>query len=305
MAQYVVRRLIQAVIVLLVVSSLLFFLLRLSGDPVKLMLGTSATPEQIKSVRESMGLDDPVLIQYLRFIGGVARLQFGDSLVARRDALGMVWDALPNTLLLSATGLFIGFAVAFPAGIYSALNRGRLSSYVVMLSTLLGQSMPSFWLGIMLILVFAVLLHWLPSFGSGTAQHLVLPAVTLSAPIMARHARLIRSGLLEVIHQDYVRTARAKGLRERVVIARHALLNALIPVVTVLAVDMSFLINGAVILETVFAWPGIGRQMIQAVSARDYPVVQATVFVVAVLVLAINFGLDFVYRRLDPRIRIA
>lgn len=303
-AAFLLRRALQAVGVLLAISTILFFLLRLSGDPAALLLGPDATPRQVAQLRSAMGLDEPLIVQYVRFTWGVMRLQFGDSLVAQRDALGMVWDALPNTLLLGGAGLALGLLVAVPLGIYSALRRGSVSSVVAMLLAVVGQSMPSFWLAIMLVLIFAVYLRWLPSFGTGTIRHLVLPAVTLSAFVMARHARLIRSGLLEVLGEDYIRTARAKGVPARLVVTRHALRNALIPVVTVLAIDISLLVSGTVVIETVFSWPGMGRQMINAVGSRDYPVVQATVFVVALLVLAINFGVDLLYRYLDPRIRI-
>lgn len=304
MGRFVVRRAIQAVLVLIGISTILFFLLRLSGDPAALLVGENATPEQVAAIRRSLGLDDPLPVQYARFMAGVAQLQFGESLVTKRDALKMVWDALPNTLVLASTALVLGLAVAFPVGIYAALKRGTVGSFLAMLVALLGQSMPSFWLGIMLILIFAVQLRWLPSFGTGTIRHLILPAVTLSAFVMARHARLMRSGMLEVLSQDYIRTANAKGASPRLVILRHALKNTLIPVVTVLAVDLSFLVGGAVIIETVFAWPGMGRQMVQAVAGRDYPVVQATVFVVALLVVGINLLLDVVYGWLDPRIKV-
>lgn len=304
MGRFIVRRAIQAVLVLIGITTILFFLLRLSGDPAALLVGENATPEQVAAVRQSLGLDDPLPVQYVRYMTGVAQLHFGDSLVTKRDALKMVWDALPSTLLLAFSALVLGLLIAFPVGIYAALKRGTAGSFFAMLVALLGQSMPSFWLGIMLILIFAVQLRWLPSFGTGTFRHLILPAVTLSAFIMARHARLIRSGMLEVLGQDYIRTANAKGAPPKLVILRHALKNTLIPVVTVLAVDMSFLVGGAVIIETVFAWPGMGRQMVQAVAGRDYPVVQATVFVVALLVVGINLALDVVYSYLDPRIKI-
>lgn len=326
MGRFIIRRLIQAVIVLVGCTTALFFLLRVSGDPVALLVGENATPEQVEQMRDAMGLNDPIFIQYGRFMGNIVTFGqltcrdvtrpngevqrvcpqsgFGDSLVTKRDSLRMVWDALPNTLVLSVVALALGLLVAFPVGIYTALNRNSFGAFFASLFALVGQSMPSFWLGIMLILIFAVQLRWLPSFGTGTWQHLVLPAVTLSAFIMARHSRLIRSGMLEVLNQDYIRTARAKGVSNTNVITRHALKNTLIPIVTVLALDVSFLISGAVIIETVFSWPGMGRQLITAVNGRDYPVVQATVFVIALVVVLANFLVDVVYGWLDPRISL-
>lgn len=304
MARFIIRRFIQAFIVIVGTVSLLFFLMRISGDPVALLVGENATPEQVEQMRDAMGLNDPMPVQYGRFLSKAFTLDFEKSLVTKRDALKMVWDALPNTLILSAGALVLGFLVAFPVGIYSALRRTSVGAFFAMIFALIGQSMPSFWLGIMLILIFAVQFRMLPSFGTGTIQHLILPTVTLSAFIMARHSRLIRSGLLEVMSQDYIRTARAKGVPARQVITRHALKNTLIPVITVLGLDVSFLISGSIVIETVFSWPGMGRQLIQAVSGRDYPVVQATVFVVAVVVVTTNFFIDILYGWLDPRISL-
>jgi ABC-type dipeptide/oligopeptide/nickel transport system permease component len=328
MGRFIARRLIQAVFVLVGISTALFFLLRVSGDPVALLVGENATPQQVEMMREALGLNEPIFIQYAKFMGGIVSngqlncvdrrdgqgqvvgrqcqsSAFGDSLVTKRDSLKMVWDALPNTIVLSFAALIIGLVVAFPVGIYAALNRNTFGAFFASLFALVGQSMPSFWLGIMLILIFAVQLRWLPSFGTGTIQHLILPAVTLSAFIMARHSRLIRSGMLEVLNQDYIRTARAKGVSGRHVITRHAMKNTLIPIVTVLGLDISFLISGAIIIETVFSWPGMGRQLIQAVNGRDYPVVQATVFVIAAVVVVTNLLVDIIYGWLDPRISIS
>jgi ABC-type dipeptide/oligopeptide/nickel transport system permease component len=300
--RYVLGRLVQLLLVVVGVSTLLFFLLRLSGDPVAVLAGPNATPEMREQMRQELGFNDPLAAQYLRFMAGAAHLDFGLSLKFRTQAMGEVVQRLPATLELTVTAMLLAIVVAIPAGMYSAVWRGRLFGRAVMLTALLAQAMPSFWLGAVLILVFSVRLGWLPSFGGGTLPHLVLPGVTLSAFFMAKLARLTRSGMLEIMHHEYVMTARSKGLTEFLVLRRHVLRNMLIPLITVVALDIGFLMGGAVIVESVFAWPGIGRQLVDAVFARDYPVVQATVFVVATVVVLINLGMDVVYRWLDPRV---
>jgi ABC-type dipeptide/oligopeptide/nickel transport system permease component len=302
MSRYLLGRLVELILVLFGVSTLLFFLLRLSGDPVVILAGPNATPEMRDQMRQELGFNDPLATQYLRFLQGATRLDFGQSLRFRSPAMSEIFQRLPATLELTVAAMLLTVIVAVPAGMYAALWRGRLSGTAVMLTALVGQAMPSFWLGAVLILIFSVRLGWLPSFGSGTPLHVVLPAVTLSAFFMAKLARLTRSGMLEIMHHDYVVTARGKGLSEFLVLRRHILRNMLIPLITVLGLDVGFLMGGAVIVESVFAWPGIGRQLVDAVFTRDYPIVQATVFVVAAMVVLINLAVDIAYRWLDPRV---
>jgi peptide/nickel transport system permease protein len=301
---FLLRRLVRLVLVLLAIATLLFFMLRLSGDPAAVIAGPNASPETIASISHAMGFDRPLLIQYTSFIGDVALLRFGDSLMSRREAMGLVLERLPATVTLVLAGFALALVVGLPIGILAGARRNSAGAFAALTVALLGQSIPVFWLGILLILVFAVNLHWLPSVGGGDVQHLVLPSVTLALLLLAKIVRLVRSGLLDVLGQDYVRTARAKGLGQARVVLRHALRNALIPIVTVVGVDLGQSLGGAVITETIFSWPGVGRLMIQAVAGRDYPVVQATAFVVAVLVVGINFGVDLVYRVVDPRVRL-
>jgi peptide/nickel transport system permease protein len=304
MTAFLVRRLVRLVLVLLAISTLLFFMLRLSGDPAAVIAGPNATPQVIASISHSMGFDRPLYVQYFTFIGDVAALRFGDSLMSRREAMGLVLERLPATVTLVLTGFVVALVLGVPIGVLAGVRRTSPGAFAALALALLGQSIPVFWLGILLILVFAVNLHWLPSVGGGDVQHLVLPAVTLALLLLAKIVRLVRSGLLEVLGHDYVRTARAKGLGERRVVIRHALRNALIPIISVVGVDLGQSLGGAVITETIFSWPGVGRLMIQAVAGRDYPVVQATAFIVAVLVVVINFGVDLTYRLVDPRVRL-
>jgi ABC-type dipeptide/oligopeptide/nickel transport system permease component len=291
--------------VVLGVSILSFVFMHLSGDPVMLMLPPDATSKQIEDLRERMGFNDPLPLQYLRFASGAVRGDFGISLRHQQPAMGLVLERLPATLELAITGMGIALLVAVPFGILSAIRRGSALDYLVMGGALLGLSMPNFWVGIIGILIFSVKLRLLPTAGHGTWAQLVLPGLALGSYLMALIARLTRSGMLEVIRQDYVRTARAKGLREPLIIVRHALMNALIPLVTVVGLQMGELLGGTVIIETVFAWPGVGRLILQAVFQRDYPIVQAAVFTLAMIFVAANLFVDMAYRYLDPRIRHA
>jgi ABC-type dipeptide/oligopeptide/nickel transport system permease component len=305
MVGYLVRRLIQLVLVLLVVCSLLFFLLRVSGDPAAMVAGQNASPESIEAIRHSLGLDRPLWQQYLAFLQGVATLNLGDSITTRHGALDMVMQRVPATVALTLAAFGIALTIALPVGVVTAVRPRSALSNVATLVAFLGQSMPVFWLGLLLILVFAVDLHWLPSSGGGDLPHLLLPAICLALLPLAKVLRLTRSGMLEVLHQDYVRTARAKGMAEPRVLGQHAFRNMLIPIITVLGVDLAQLLGGAVVIETVFAWPGVGRLMVDSVSGRDYPVVQAAVLMIATLVVVLNLVVDLVYHVLDPRIRLA
>lgn len=304
MGSYLARRVLQLAVVLFGISTILFFVLRATGDPAAMLAGQNATPEAVAQIRRALGFDDPLPIQYARFMGDVVRLRFGDSITTKQDAMGMVAQRIPPTLLLTFAAFALASVVALPVGMYSALRPRTFGSGLATLGAFLGQSVPSFWLGIVLVLVFAVNLRWLPPFGAGEPRHLVLPAVTLAALPLAKLVRLTRSGMLDVLHQDYVRTAHAKGVPARLVLLRHCLRNMLIPIVTVIGVDLGQLLGGAVITETIFSWPGVGRLMVDSVSGRDFPVVQATVFVIAVLVVLINLVIDLLYRQLDPRVKL-
>jgi peptide/nickel transport system permease protein len=306
MLSYLVWRSLQSLLLLWLVTVVVFGLLHLTpGDPASLMLGEQATPEQIRDLRHALGLDEPLLGQYARFLNHAVRGDFGTSIRAQRPALEVVLERLPATLLLAAGAFVFAVSLGMPIGVLSAVKRLSLWDHGSMALALMGQSMPVFWLGLMLIIVFSVHLRWFPVSGAGGPQHLVLPAVTLGTFLIGLIIRLTRSSMLDVLGQDYVRTARAKGLAEPAVIVRHALRNALIPVVTLLGLQLGILLGGAVITETVFAWPGLGMMTVTAINQRDYPVVQCAVFVSAVLVVSINWVVDVLYHFLDPRIRAA
>jgi ABC-type dipeptide/oligopeptide/nickel transport system permease component len=304
MKAYLLRRGWQSLLVLFGVSVVVFLILHLTGDPAALLLPPDATAEDLAKFRTAMGFDDPVAVQYLRFLRGAVRGDFGQSLRHGEPAMELVLERLPATFQLAGAGLLIALCLAIPAGIISAVRRNTFIDYVSTVLALLGQAMPTFWLGIMLILVFSVRLNWLPSSGRGSFDHLVLPAITLGLFTTARITRLTRSGMLEVLGQDYIRTARAKGVSEPPVVWKHALKNASIPIVTIVGIELGTLLGGSVITETIFAWPGVGRLSVQAIFNRDYPVVQAAVFLLATTFVMLNFLVDLVYTYLDPRIRL-
>jgi peptide/nickel transport system permease protein len=303
MADYVIRRLIQSVFLVFGVSIVVFTLVRLiPGDPARFMLSESASPEQVEAMRRELGLDRPIPVQYLVFLGQAARGDLGTSLFYGEPTVDVLLSHLPATLLLASAALTFALAVAIPMGVLSAVRRDSPWDYLGMGVALIGQSVPAFWLGLMLVLVFAVYLKVLPSSGLGGPEHLILPAVTLGAYLMSLSTRLVRSGLLDVLHEDYVRTARAKGLTERGVVYGHAVRNMLIPLVTVLGLQLGTLLGGAVITETIFAWPGVGTLVYTAINARDYPLIQTAVLMLSVFFVVINLGVDLLYAYIDPRI---
>ena len=304
MSVYLLRRLAQSVLVLLGVSFVVFFILYLTGDPALVLLPPDATAEDIRKFREEMGFNDPFIVQYGRFLGGALRGDFGQSVRHGEPAFSLVLERLPATFQLSGAALLVALVLAIPAGVLSAVRRNTVTDYVATVVALLGQSMPTFWLGIMLILVFSVQFNLLPSSGRGGLEHLVLPAVTLGLFTTARITRLTRSGMLEVLNQDYIRTARAKGVSGRPVVWKHAFKNAAIPIVTIVGIELGTLLGGSVITETIFAWPGVGRLSVQAIYNRDYPVVQAAVFLLASTFVLVNLVVDLLYTYLDPRIRL-
>jgi peptide/nickel transport system permease protein len=307
MGRYIIRRLLQAVLVVFGVVTAVFFLLQLTGDPVRLMIGESASEEDVVNIRHQLGLDRPLPERYVTFVVNAGHGDFGKSVRQNgRAAMEIVLERYPATLRLALLALSLSVLVAVLFGVVSAVMRYSYLDNVVMVLALFGQSMPNFWLGIMLILVFAVQFGWLPSqgYGDGNLRYLLLPTLTLAAPGLARLTRLVRSGMLDVLGQDYVRTARAKGLRETGVIFRHALKNAAIPLVTIIGLDLGALLGGAVVTEQIFAWPGVGLEVVLAINGRDFPVVQAAVFVVAVSFVLINLVVDVLYTWLDPRVRL-
>lgn len=304
MSAYVLRRLLQSVVVLVGVSLVVFFLARLApGDPVSLMLAETASPEQIEAAREHYGLNDPLPVQYWLFVSRAVRGDFGDSLYYNEPALLVILEAFPETVKLALAAFVVAVSVAVPLGVVAAIKRDTVWDYLAVGLSVLGQAAPSYWVGIILILFFSVRFQRLPSSGNFGPEYIILPAVTLAALLMAVLARLTRAGMLDVLGEDYVRTARSKGLRERTTILRHALRNALIPLVTVMGLQLGSLLGGAVIVEQVFAWPGVGRLAITAISARDYPIIQAVVLVVSSVFVVINLTVDLLYAFLDPRIR--
>ncbi len=304
MIWYVLRRLTLVIPTLIGVSVAVFAMVRfIPGDPALAMAGPHATPQYVEQVRRQLGLDDPLYIQYWKFLGALLQGDLGRSTRTGRPVTIELGDKFPHTVELTMASLLIATLLGLPAGIISATKRYSIFDNLSMLIALLGVSMPVFWLGLMLMLLFSVSLGWLPSSGRGTLLHLVLPAMTLGASSMAFVARITRSSMLEVLRQDYVTTARAKGLRERRVIYQHALKNSLIPVITVLGLQLGILLGGAVLTETVFAWPGVGRLMVDSIQARDYPVVQGAVLLLAVSFVLVNLLVDISYAFLDPRIK--
>lgn len=305
MATYIVRRVLQTIFVALAALIVIFVLVRLSGDPAALMAGPSSTEEDIEQIRHQLGFDHPIYVQFGDFLRQAARGDLGNSLRYNEPAVPVVVQRIPATLELTVVAMVLSVVIAVPAGVISATRRNSLLDRVVMIFAVLGQTIPVFWLGIVLIVIFAVQLHWLPTGGRGSFSQLLMPAFTLALFNMARIARLVRSEMLEVIGQEYIQVARSKGLGERLIIIRHALRNAAIPVVTIIGLQVGQLLGGAVVTETVFAWPGIGRLMVESIYYRDYPIIQTVVLMLAITVALINLLVDLSYAWLDPRVRYA
>jgi peptide/nickel transport system permease protein len=303
--RYLVQRVLGAVLVIFGVSVLAFGLMFLSGDPATALAGDNWSRQQIDEFRHLMGFDRPWYEQYWSFLSNAVRGDFGLSLRQYQPVFGLLTDRIPATLELTGAALCLSVLLSIPIGVLSAARRESVYDRLAMLLALAGQSMPVFWVGTMLILIFGVALQWLPVAGSGDLAHLVLPAVTLGLFSVARNARLVRSSMLEVLGADYVRTARAKGLPGQAVLMRHAFRNALLPIVTVFGLDVGALVGGAVITETIFAWPGVGRLTVEAVLGKDLPLVQGAVVVLAASFVLINLLVDLLYGYLDPRVRLA
>lgn len=303
MLKFLVKRMLEIIPVLIIISFIVFTLVFVAGDPVALMLPEDASQEDINNLREALGLNDPFIMQYGNYMLGVLQGDFGDSFRYNTAALPLVLERLPATLELAAASMIIAILIAIPFGIWSATKRNTVLDLFVTGTSVVAKAMPNFWLGIMLILIFSVTLGMLPVSGYGTWQHLILPAITLGTGIGAEMTRLVRSSMVDILNQDYVRTAKSKGINRFFVVYKHAFRNSLIPVITITALQVSTLVGGALITETVFSWPGMGQLLIQAVNTRDMAIVQASVFVIAILVIAMNLLADILYRVLDPRIK--
>jgi peptide/nickel transport system permease protein len=304
MMSFTVSRLLSALVVLIGVSCLVFLLIHLvPGDPVEVMLGESAQPADREALRHALGLDQPILVQLINYFNELARFNLGTSLHSQRSTVELLVERFPATVELTLAGLLVAVGIAFPLGIFAAVRKDTLWDHLAIGISLLGVSIPVFWMGPVLILILSLWLGWFPVSGREGLASLVLPALTLGIALSAILSRMVRASLLEVLNEDYIRTARAKGLRERTVIWRHALFNALLPVITVLGLQLGGLLGGAVIVETVFSWPGVGQLMVEAIHRRDYPVVQGCVLLISFTYILVNTLTDFVYAWLDPRIR--
>ncbi len=304
MHRYIFRRLLLLIPVMLGVSFLVFTIMFFTpGDPAKILLGERAPEAEVQALRTQMGLDDPFFVQYGRFIFNALRGDLGRSLTTRRPAALELFARFPATMQLAAMGVLVAVLIGIPIGIVSATRQYSVFDGASMVLALIGVSIPNFWQGIMMVLLFSIVLRWFPSSGYGTFAHLIMPSLTIGTSSAATITRMTRSSMLEVVRQDYIRTARAKGLSERVVITRHALKNALIPIVTVIGLQFGYLLGGAVLTETIFSWPGVGRLMVDAIRQRDYPVVQGGVLMLALTFSVVNLLVDVLYAYIDPRIK--
>lgn len=305
MYKYILRRLLMLLPVMLGVSFIVFTMMYITpGDPARIMLGESTPATEVEKLREELGLNDPFLIQYGRFVKNLVLHQdIGRSYTSRRPVMDEILSRLPNTLKLATLGMLVAVVLGIPTGIISATKQYSIFDNVSMVAALLGVSMPNFWQGLMLILLFSVQLRWLPSSGFSNFKEMILPAITLGTSSAAIITRMTRSSMLEVIRQDYIRTARAKGQVESVVVNRHALKNALIPIVTVIGLQFGYLLGGAVLTESIFGISGVGRLMVDSINARNYPVVQGGVLTIALAFSFVNLMVDILYAFLDPRIK--
>ena len=302
---YFVRRVYNSVFVLIGISLMVFVSIRSTGDPIALMMKDgNPSAEDILKMRRLLNLDKPIPVQYASFLANAVTGDFGESFRYKVPAFKLVLDRMPATIQLTLASVAVGVLIAFPMGILGALNRGSYIDFGVRSFSLIGMSIPNFWFGIVLILFFGVYLRWLPVSGNDGPEHLIMPAGALGMSLAGTLARLLRSSMLEVMSEDYIRTAQAKGIRISSVLAVHALRNALMPVVTVIGLQFGLLLGGAVIIENVFAWPGVGRLVVNAIGVRDYPVVQAAILMLALILVLVNLAVDLLYRVIDPRVRL-
>jgi ABC-type dipeptide/oligopeptide/nickel transport system permease component len=304
MQQYIVRRVGYSFLSLFLLSLTIFLFVRLTGDPASLMAEPGASAADLAAIRVQFGLDQPLWVQYWHFIASFVRGDLGDSFYYRTPVLELYFQRLPNSLLLAGAAMTFSLLIGIPSGVLAAVNVGRLWDSVGKVFALLGLSLPSFWVALVMILFFSVYLGWLPSSGSGTIWHLLMPAFALGWYFAAAHMRLTRSSMLDVLGSEYVKLARLKGLPERLVIGKHAFKNALLPVVTLAGINLVVMINVAVVVETVFAWPGIGRLLYEGITFRDFPIVQGVVVIGGAMIVAVNLIVDILYALIDPRIRL-
>jgi peptide/nickel transport system permease protein len=303
MKQFVLRRIGYAAISLLLLSMTIFIFVRITGDPTVLLVEPGASRADVEALQKELGLDQPYVVQYGYFMAGLARGDFGRSFYYRTPVLELYLSRLPNSLLLAVAAMSFSLIIGIPSGIIAAVRVNKWWDSAGKIFALLGLSMPSFWVGLLLILFFSVFLGWLPSSGSGTAWHLLMPAFALGWYFAAAHMRLTRSSMLDVLGSEYVKLARLKGLPEALVIGKHAFKNALIPVLTLAGINLVLMVNVAVVVETVFAWPGVGRLLYEGIAFRDFPVVQATVLLGGAMIVVVNLAVDLLYAVIDPRIR--
>lgn len=308
MRAYIIRGLLQSLVVLWIVLLIVFLMLHMTGDPADLLMPEEATVEEVAAFKKEMRFDQPIYVQYYEFLlghdktKGVLRGDFGDSYYHNVPAMGLVTERIPATAILAVFSLFVGLVIAIPTGILSAVFRKTWIDHFSSVLSMAGQSIPNFWLGLMLIILFSEILGWLPTSGYREAKSIVLPAITAGLYATARIMRMMRSTLLEVMAQDFVNTARSKGLSEALVIGRHALKNASIPVVTIIGLELGGLLSGTVVIEVVFAWPGVGWLVVESINANDYPVVQAAVALLSFMFVGVNLAVDILYAWLDPRV---
>jgi peptide/nickel transport system permease protein len=303
MQRYILGRLGQAILCLFAVAVIVFILGRLTGDPLVMMLPPDATKADFQMMREHLGLDEPYVMQFWRFISGIVRGDFGTSIRYQEPAMGLVFERFPATLELTVVAIAVAVFIALPIGIISAVKRDSILDRFGKVTALAGQSMPIFWVGIMMMWLFAVLLGWLPPAGKGGLRNIILPSVTLGWYVNAALMRVARSSMIDVLDSEYIKLARVKGLPKKVVILKHALKNAAIPIITLAGIHFAGLLRGAVVTETVFAWPGLGRLAVSAVYSRDFPLIQASVLFMALVFIIMNLVVDILYVYLDPRIR--
>jgi peptide/nickel transport system permease protein len=302
---YIIRRILHSIFVIFAISLIVFFAVRLTGDPVAIMFGAGEpTKEAIEELRRNLGLDQPLIVQYGIFLKDLITFDLGDSYHSGQSVTSMISGKMGATISLALGGIVVALLIAFPVGIISAVKRGSFIDFGGRLFSLLGISFPNFWLGIMFIIIFAVVLKWFPASGYNGFEYLVLPSLTLGLILSGILARLVRSSMLEVLNQQYISTARSKGIHEWFVIIRHALRNALIPTITFLGIQFGSLLGGTVIIEQVFSWPGVGRMIVEAIGQRDYPVVQGGVIVLAMFMVGVNLLVDLSYGIIDPRIKV-
>jgi ABC-type dipeptide/oligopeptide/nickel transport system permease component len=304
MRKYIIRRLGYSAISLVLLSLTIFFFVRVTGDPAVLLVEPGASKADLEQIRQQFGLDRPLFVQYGHFVSALVRGDFGQSFYYRTPVLELYLSRLPNSLMLAAAAMTLSLLIGIPSGILAAVRVNGWWDRVGKIFALLGLSLPSFWVGLVMILFFSVYLGWLPSSGAGTVWHLIMPAFALGWFFAAAHMRMTRSSMLEVMGSEYVKLARLKGLPERMVITKHAFKNALIPVLTLAGINLVIMVNVAVIVETVFAWPGIGRLLYEGVAFRDFPVVQATVLLGGAMIVVVNLLVDILYAVIDPRIRL-